>query len=338
MNILITGGAGFIGTNTALHFGKTKKNTITVVDNLSRVGTNRNLLFLREHIVSPFFFIKCDVQKIKSYLSAIKTADIIIHLAGQTAVTTSLADPKKDFVSNIEGGFSLLEAVRLYNPKAIVLYSSTNKVYGNLKSHKLIKDEQKTQYINKIFPRGINEQEPLEFISPYGCSKGAIDQYMQDYARSFGLKTVVFRQSCIYGPHQLGVEDQGWIAHFSKQYLKNLPITLFGDGYQVRDLLYVEDLVKAYESAIKKIDVVSGMVFNIGGGIENSFSLLQVLSLLGKKIGRSPKIHFKKERLGDQKYFVSDNGRAKKILDWQPTTLFEQGVDSLISWQQKNLI
>ncbi|PIZ92662.1 MAG: CDP-paratose 2-epimerase [Candidatus Magasanikbacteria bacterium CG_4_10_14_0_2_um_filter_41_31] len=337
MNILITGGAGFIGTNAALYFGKSKKNKIIIVDNLSRVGTEYNLIYLKKNIISPLSFIKCNVQEIKSYLSAIKTADVIIHLAGQTAVTTSLAHPKEDFTSNIVGGFSLLEAVRLYNPKAIIMYSSTNKVYGNLKSHVLKKDEKKKLYINETFPKGVNEQEPLEFISPYGCSKGTIDQYMQDYARSFGLKTVVFRQSCIYGPHQLGVEDQGWIAHFSKQFLKNLPITLFGDGYQVRDLLYVEDLVRAYDNAIKKIDVVSGMVFNIGGGIENSFSLLQVLSLLGKKIGKNPEIHFEKERLGDQKYFVSDNGRAKKILDWQPTTLFKKGVDSLISWQQKNI-
>lgn len=338
MNILITGGAGFIGTNTALYFGKTKKNTLTLVDNLSRVGTEHNLAYLKKNIPSPFSFIKCNIREIKFYLPAIKKADVIIHLAGQTAVTTSLADPKRDFVSNVEGGFLLLEAVRLYNPKAIVLYSSTNKVYGNLKSHKLIKDEAKKIYLNKSFPHGVNEQEPLEFISPYGCSKGTIDQYMQDYARSFGLRTIVFRQSCIYGPHQLGIEDQGWIAHFSKQFLKNLPITLFGDGYQVRDLLYVEDLLNAYDSAIKKIDSASGMVFNIGGGMENSFSLLQVLSLLGKKIGKSPKIHFKKERLGDQKYFVSDNSKAKKILNWKPTTLFENGVDTLISWQKKNIL
>ncbi len=338
MNILITGGAGFIGTNTALYFGKTKKNTLTIVDNLSRVGTERNLAYLKKNISSPLSFIKCNVQEIKFYLPAIKKADVIIHLAGQTAVTTSLNDPKKDFISNVEGGFLLLEAVRLHNASTIVLYSSTNKVYGDLTSHRLIKDEEKKIYVNISFPHGATEQELLEFISPYGCSKGTIDQYMQDYARSFGLRTVVFRQSCIYGPHQLGVEDQGWIAHFSKQFLKNLPITLFGDGYQVRDLLYVEDLVKAYDNAMKKIDVVSGMVFNIGGGIENSFSLLQVLSLLGKKIGKSPKINFKKERLGDQKYFVSDNSRAKKILNWKPTTLFENGVDTLISWQKKNIL
>jgi len=338
MNILITGGAGFIGTNAALYFGTSKKNTITIVDNLSRVGTEHNLDYVKKNIKSSPTFIRSNVQEIKSYVSAIQKADVIIHLAGQTAVTTSLSDPKKDFTSNVEGGFLLLEAVRLHNPNAIILYSSTNKVYGDLKSHKLMKDEEKKIYINKSFPNGVNESEPLQFISPYGCSKGTIDQYMQDYARSFGLKTVVFRQSCIYGPHQLGVEDQGWIAHFSKQFLKNLPITLFGDGYQVRDLLYVTDLIQAYESAIKRIKDVSGMAFNVGGGLENSFSLIQVLSLLNKKIGSSPKIQFTQGRLGDQHYFVSDNSKAKKLLGWKPTTLFENGVDTLISWQKKNIL
>lgn len=338
MNILITGGAGFIGTNTALYFGKTKKNHIFIVDNLSRVGTKNNLIFLKKNITSPFTFINCDIKNIASYLKMIKKAEVIIHLAGQTAVTTSLTNPQKDFDSNIGGSFLLLEAVRIHNPKAIILYSSTNKVYGNLNSHKLIKDEKKKIYINKTCPKGINEQEPLEFISPYGCSKGTIDQYMQDYARSFGLKTVVFRQSCIYGPHQLGVEDQGWLAHFSKQFLKNLPLTLFGNGYQVRDLLYVEDLVKAYDCAIKNIARVSGMAFNIGGGHKNSFSLLQIVAILKKQTGLNPKISFSKERLGDQKYFVSNNTKAKKILNWHPTIPFKIGVSSLISWQQKNLL
>lgn len=338
MNILITGGAGFIGTNAALQFGKIKKNSITIVDNLSRVGTEHNLKDIQKHSSAKVTFIKCNVQDTHAYMPAIKKADVIIHLAGQTAVTTSLSDPQNDFTSNITGGFALLEAIRLNNPQAIVLYSSTNKVYGDLSSHKVVKDEKRKIYINKTRSKGVDEREPLEFISPYGCSKGTIDQYMQDYYRSFGIRTVVFRQSCIYGPHQLGVEDQGWIAHFSKQFLKNLPITLFGNGYQVRDLLYVEDLIGAYTSAIQHIDKVKGMVFNVGGGTKNSFSLLQVLSLLHTKIGKSPKITLTKERLGDQKYFVSNNAKAKKFLNWQPTTAFTSGVSSLISWQQTNLL
>jgi len=327
MNILITGGAGFIGTNTAFYFGKTKNNDITIIDNLSRIGTDKNLLFLKKNITSSFRFINTNVQNIESYLSAIKNADVIIHLAGQTAVTTSLLNPKVDFSSNIEGGFALLEAARINNPKAIILYASTNKVYGNLNLH-----------VRKAHPNGVSENERLEFISPYGCSKGTIDQYMQDYYRSFGIRTVVFRQSCVYGPHQMGVEDQGWVAHFSNQILHNKSITLFGDGNQVRDLLYVDDLIKAYKCAIEKMHIVSGQVFNIGGGKKNAYSLLQVIALLKKKTGSIPSLNYLAERLGDQKYFVSDNSKAKRLLNWQPTTSFKKGITSLISWQQKNLL
>ncbi len=327
MNILITGGAGFIGTNTALYFGTTKSNSISIIDNLSRFGTDKNLQYLKNNVISPLSFTNCHVQNTGGYISSIKKADVIIHLAGQTAVTTSLRDPQNDFTSNIVGGFALLEAIRKYNPKAFVIYSSSNKVYGDLKNHVKSKHSQ-----------GVDENEPLEFISPYGCSKGTIDQYMQDYYRSFAVKTVVFRQSCIYGPHQLGVEDQGWVAHFSKQVLQNKPITLFGDGHQVRDLLYVEDLVKAYECAVNKINIIPGQVFNIGGGKKNSFSLRQVLAILEKKIGFRPQLMMEKERLGDQSYFVSDNSKAKKMLGWQPTTPFTTGISSLISWQQKNIL
>jgi CDP-paratose 2-epimerase len=338
MNILITGGAGFIGTNTALYFGRERNNSITIVDNLSRTGTDNNLLFLKKNSKAPLTFIQSDVQNTKQYITHLKKADVIVHLAGQTAVTTSLTQPQKDFNSNIVGGFALLEAVRNYNSNAVVIYSSTNKVYGDLHTHTLIKDEKKKIYKDSTCPRGVGEQEPLQFISPYGCSKGTIDQYVQDYYRSYGIKTVVFRQSCIYGPYQLGVEDQGWIAHFSKQFLKNLPITLYGDGYQVRDLLYIDDLIHAYEMAIQNINEVKGMVFNVGGGPKNSYSLIQVLNILRKKTGKNPPVTLTKERLGDQKYFVSNNALAKKILGWQPTTPFTNGISHLISWQQKNLL
>ncbi len=336
MNIFITGGAGFIGTNTALYFGKNKKNKITVLDNLSRKGTEKNIAFLKQNCIASLSFIQGNVQDSRSYTTAIKKADVIIHLAGQTAVTTSIADPANDFLSNIQGGFTLLETVRKYNTDAVVLYSSTNKVYGNLSTHTVVKNEKLKIYTDVDCPLGIDESEPLEFISPYGCSKGTIDQYMLDYHRSYGLKTVVFRQSCIYGPHQLGIEDQGWVAHFSKQVLNHRPITLFGDGYQVRDLLYVADLVKAYESAVEKIKNIGGQVFNVGGGKKNSFSLLQVLDILKEKTEISPQLTYNEERLGDQKYFVSNNEKAKKLLNWTPTTSFTNGVTNLISWQQKN--
>ncbi len=338
MNILITGGAGFIGTNAALFFGKKKNTNITLVDNLSRFGTDKNLSYLKKMCAAPLSLHTCNVTDTKTYLESLKKADVVIHLAGQTAVTTSLTDPQTDYTSNVAGGFALLEALRLHNPKAIVLYSSTNKVYGDLSRHHVVKDRVKKIYVNKTCPRGVDEREGLEFISPYGCSKGTIDQYMQDYTRSFGMRTVVFRQSCIYGPHQLGVEDQGWVAHFSKQILQNKPISLFGDGYQVRDLLFVEDLIRAYERAIQKIEIVGGMVFNVGGGVKNSFSLLQVLSILEKKSGHTASLTFQKERMGDQKYFVSNNAKAKKYLSWSPTTPFKVGVSSLISWQQNHLI
>lgn len=327
MNILITGGAGFIGTNTALFFGKTKHNSITVVDNLSRVGTDKNLQYLKENITSPFSFIHTDICNTPAYQAAIKKANVIIHLAGQTAVTTSLKDPRNDYHANVEGGFALLEAVRIHNPHAFVIYSSTNKVYGDLKSH-----------IRYRHPMGVDEQERLEFISPYGCSKGTIDQYMQDYARSFGIKTVVFRQSCIYGPHQMGVEDQGWVAHFSKQVLLKQPITIFGTGRQIRDLLYVEDLIQAYAKAIQKQNTIGGSVFNIGGGKKNSYSLLHVLKILRNQLHINPIVSYTDARLGDQTYYVSNNAKAKKILGWTPTTSFTTGIISLTSWQQKNIL
>jgi CDP-paratose 2-epimerase len=338
MKILITGGAGFIGTNAALYFGKDRTNAITVVDNLSRVGTAHNVQTLTKTLGKRLTFIKSDIAKTASYLSALKRADVIIHLAGQTAVTTSIADPFADFTTNIGGGVTILESVRKYNPQAVVLYSSTNKVYGNLAHHTMKLDRKKERYDNVTCPKGVNEQEQLNFISPYGCSKGTIDQYMLDYARTYGLKTVVFRQSCIYGPHQLGVEDQGWVAHFSKQFIFKKPIVIFGDGYQVRDLLYVEDLVRLYDAAINRIAKTQGHVFNAGGGVQNSFSLREVLRILEKKVGYSPSISFSNERLGDQKYFVSDNTKAYSVLKWKPQTLFTKGVDALISWQQNHLL
>ena len=338
MDIFITGGAGFIGTNAALYFGKDKKNNITILDNLSRFGTENNLAYLQRSLAKRLTFIRADITDMKKYEGALKRADLIIHLAGQTAVTTSLMDPSHDFRVNVLGGVTLLEGVRKHNPHAILLYASTNKVYGDLSHHSLKKDAVLKRYVNKTCPHGVDESEQLNFISPYGCSKGTVDQYMADYARSFGLKTVVFRQSCIYGPYQLGVEDQGWVAHFSKQFLMKKPITLFGDGYQVRDLLYVEDLVRLYELAAQKITETAGHVFNAGGGEKNSYSLLEVLAILKKKIGYAPLLTNVAERLGDQKYFVSDNTKAKKILGWKPTTSFVTGVDHMIAWQQKNLL
>lgn len=325
MNYLITGGVGFIGTNTAIYFAKNKKNRITIVDNFSRKEVDKNALFLKNNY-SQIRIIKTEVANINKYIEEIKKADVIIHLAGQTAVTTSIADPTKDFETNIYSTFKLLETVRINNPKAVFIFSSTNKVYGDLSKHKF-----------SSHPKGIDESENLDFISPYGCSKGAADQYCLDYGRIYGLNTVVFRQSCIYGPFQFGVEDQGWVAFFSKQFLFKKSLTIFGDGHQIRDLLYVEDLIDAYQLAIKNIKKVKGQAFNIGGGIKNTYSLLQVINMLKDNFGYRIKIGFDKIRLGDQKYFVSKNEKINKILGWKPKTNFIDGIKDMINWQKNNL-
>lgn len=335
MNLLITGGVGFIGTNCC-HSFNSKNNHITIVDDFSRPGVEKNAEALKKTITN-LSIIQANINDTEKYTSALKKADVIIHLAGQTAVTTSIQNPQKDFESNILGSFRLLEAVREHNPHATVLYSSTNKVYGDLRTDTVEKNEDKKIYENHTHPNGIDESAQIDFISPYGCSKGAIDFYVQDYWKSYGIKTVVFRQSCIYGPFQIGVEDQGWVAHFSKQVLTNNPITIFGDGYQVRDLLYVEDLTDLYKRAIENIDRVKGEALNVGGGTGNSFSLIQVLDILEKETGHKPRITIKEERLGDQKYFASANTKAKKLLDWEPTTKFENGVKKMIEWQKDYL-
>ena len=229
MNLLITGGVGFIGTNAAIFFSKNKKNRITIIDNFSREGVDKNALFLKKNY-SQIKIIKTNVIDTDHYLKEIKQTDVIIHLAGQTAVTTSIIDPIKDFQSNIFSTFKLLEAMRNNNPKAIFIYSSTNKVYGDLNNHHFKKNLKEKNYLDLCHPTGIDESENLDFISPYGCSKGAADLYCLDYGRVYGLNTVVFRQSCIYGPFQFGVEDQGWIAFFSKQFLFKKSLTIFGDG------------------------------------------------------------------------------------------------------------
>lgn len=336
MNILITGGVGFIGTNCAINFSRNEENHIVIVDDFSRFGVKLNAKFLDKNYPS-IKIIKTDVNNISKYIRFIRTVDVILHLAGQTAVTTSIKNPSLDFRSNLLGSFRLLEAVRIYNPKAILLYSSTNKVYGELHSHQIKKNNILKRYVDVCHPNGLDETERLDFISPYGCSKGAADMYFLDYARIYGLKTVVFRQSCIYGPFQIGVEDQGWIAHFTKQFLAKKPITIYGNGFQVRDLLYIEDLIETFKSAIKNIAKVKGEAFNIGGGKYNSYSLLEVVKILEKQTKNKIRVDFKQPRLGDQKYFVASNKKINKMLRWQPKINFEKGVKKLIDWQRINL-
>jgi CDP-paratose 2-epimerase len=329
MNILITGGAGFIGTNTALAF-KAMGHHITCVDNLSRQGVSINASTLQKQHIK---LIKANVADVSLYAGVLNQADCVIHLAGQTAVTTSITHPAKDFEANLHSTFILLEAIRQNNLQVTFIYSSTNKVYGDLTSHQYKKD--KTRYYNLTAPNGIAEEEPLDFISPYGCSKGAADQYVHDFHRIYGLKTVVFRQSCIYGPYQQGVEDQGWVAHFTKNAILNLPITIFGDGLQVRDVLYITDLIEAYQLVIENIDHIQGEVFNIGGGKAQSYSLMEVVKKINQKLKINCKINYQDERLGDQKVFISDNHKLKSKIGWQPSTDFTTGLDNLLSWQRK---
>ena len=336
MKILITGGVGFIGTNTSLHFLE-EGHEVCLIDDFSRKGVDSNAKAIKSQY-SQVQIINSDVAETNNFLSELRNAELIIHLAAQTAVTTSILNPKNDFNNNLVASFKLLEAVRQVASQATVIYASTNKVYGDLNEHTLKKDENLQRYINLNYPDGIDETQSLNFISPYGCSKGAADQYFLDYARIFGLKTVVFRQSCIYGPFQMGVEDQGWLAHFSKQFLLNRPITIYGDGYQVRDLLFVKDLVEAYGLAHQQIDQVAGLAFNIGGGSNNAFSLLNVIEKLTELVGHQPKIEFDQTRSGDQHYFVANNGLLREKINWQPNTDFKIGLQELISWQSKYLV
>jgi CDP-paratose 2-epimerase len=329
-HILITGGVGFIGTNAAIFFA-TRGYTVTIVDDFSRPGVDRNASYLHRHY-PRILIIQTDVRSTENYIKQLKTTDVVLHLAGQTAVTTSLVSPTHDFEANVHATFTLLEAVRHHAPHAFFIYASTNKVYGNLRGHTLTQHPTTHAWQDTDFPAGIDESCQLDFLSPYGVSKGAADQYVKDWYHSFGLRTCVFRQSCIYGPYQMGVEDQGWVAFFAKQLLARLPITIYGDGYQVRDLLHVHDLLDAYERAIKRQAACAGRVMNIGGGVTNAYSLHQVLLLLEQKTDITPRVTYAPERLADQKYFVSANTTAKALLDWSPSIGFPEGVETLLTW------
>ena len=334
MKVLITGGAGFIGVNTAKRYID-KNAEVIIIDNLSRKGTNINLNWIKKHGKIKFYKIDIrDFESLNKILKKEKCIDVVFHFAAQVAVTTSVVDPRNDFEINAIGTFNLLEAIRKNSPKSIVIFSSTNKVYGGLEQLKI--SEKSTRYELQEFKKGIPENFPMDFHSPYGCSKGTADQYVRDYSRIYGLKTVVFRQSCIYGQHQFGIEDQGWVAHFAIQSLFNRPITIYGNGKQVRDVLYVDDLIDAFELAIKNIKKTKGQIYNIGGGYKNQISLLEFISLLEKKLNKKIKLNFSDWRPGDQKIFVSDNTKLEKELNWRPKINIEKGLNLLIKWIEEN--
>lgn len=329
MNILIIGGAGFIGSNVAKYFCQTDHH-VTIYDNLSRTKTEHNLQNLQKKNKDKLNFIQGDIRTPHELPELIEQTDAIIHLAAQVAVTTSVLQPRLDFNINLLGTFNILEALRQSHKKPPLIYSSTNKVYGSLPNIPIT--EHATRYSFPEHPFGISEKEPLDFHSPYGCSKGAADQYVHDYARIFGLKTVVLRQSCIYGQHQYGCEDQGWLAWFAIAATQNKPITIYGNGKQTRDVLYIDDLCTAFEATLMNIDKTTGEVYNIGGGSNNTLSLLELLELLEQKIGKKISIHYDQTRHGDQPIYISDIRKAQHHFGWMPKTIPQEGVQKLINW------
>lgn len=331
MKVMITGVAGFIGSNAAWRFLDAGA-SIVGIDNLSRRGASATLEWLQSRS-STFQFIWADIRQpndLRRVFAQHRDVDVILHLAGQVAVTISVLDPWLDFEVNAIGTLNILEAMREYCPDAVFLYASTNKVYGGMESVGVV--ESRGRYDYRDQPQGIGEDFPLDFHSPYGCSKGAADQYVRDYAKTYGLKTIVFRQSCIYGARQLGVEDQGWLAWFAIATILGKPLTIYGDGKQVRDVLWVDDLLDLYLKAVAKIEVARGQVYNVGGGPQNVLSLWELLSLLESETGLSIKPRMADWRPGDQRVFISDISKAKRELGWAPEVSPSVGVRQLVAW------
>jgi CDP-paratose 2-epimerase len=326
---LITGGAGFIGSNLAdalLSEGE----PVVILDNLCRDGIENNAEWLREKHGNALRIEVGDVADAACVTPLVRGARKVYHLAAQVAVTTSIQDPRHDLRSNLIGTFNVLEAARSVATPPPVLFTSTNKVYGGLDGFSIRMEGDTYAYADGR--RGIAENAPLDFHSPYGCSKGAADQYVRDYARIYGIPTVVFRMSCIYGTRQFGTEDQGWVAHFARALMGGSPITIYGDGCQVRDVLWVGDLVAAMRLAMDRIDEHAGEVFNIGGGAENAVSVRQVIDRLMEITGLRVSLESAPWRPGDQRIYVSDTDKALKQLGWRPTTEWASGLERLVEW------
>ncbi len=332
---LITGGAGFIGSNYVSRLLQ-RGEQVTIFDNLSRSGSRHNLEWLRKTYGDDTFkLVNGDVRDAKAIQDAARESNVIVHLAAQVAVTTSVFKPREDFEINAFGTFNVLEAARASRKNPVVLYSSTNKVYGGMDDLEVV--EQSTRYTYATLPNGASETQPLDFHSPYGCSKGAGDQYVRDYFRIYDLPTVVFRQSCIYGTRQFGVEDQGWVAWFVIAAITGHPISIYGDGKQVRDILFVEDLLDAYDAALGQINQAAGKVYNVGGGAKNTLSIWEEFCpLLEKMVGHSITVTKGDWRPGDQKVYISDINRAEKELGWKPRIGVKEGVQRLFDWVSAN--
>ncbi len=332
--VLITGGAGFIGINAACRFLQ-EGWQVCVWDNLSRQGAESNLRWLQSF--GPVHFSRIDVRQEKAVNEGFQREryDLVIHCAGQVAVSTSLVHPRHDLENNVLGTFNLLEAVRQFCPETFFIFASTNKVYGNLESLATVERNGRYEWADRS--GGISEEQPLDFYSPYACSKGAADQYVRDYSRIYGLATVCFRQSCIYGYRQFGLEDQGWVAWFLIAQALRRPITIFGDGKQTRDLLFIDDLINAYWKAWQKRDKTAGQVYNIGGGPQNQFSINQLIHWLKMECGAPVEINFAAPRQGDQRVFVADVRKALADFAWRPSCSVKQGIQKLHRWVNTHL-
>jgi CDP-paratose 2-epimerase len=335
MKILVTGGCGFLGSNLAseaLRLG----HEVAVYDDLSRHGSDLNLAWLREQ--AAFAMHQADVADADRIAEVVRDfrPDVVFHTAGQVAMTTSLSNPRRDFETNALGAFNVLEALRQHSPTAIIVFSSTNKVYGDLEDWRY--SETATRYLCEDFPQGFPETVPLDFRTPYGCSKGAADQYIRDYCLSFGLRSVVFRHSSIFGGRQFASVDQGWIGWFVQQAVETLaqpdrdPFTISGNGKQVRDVLFASDLVACYYRAVEAIDQTQGQAFNIGGGMSNSLSLLELFDLLRTELDVRLSYTELPPRSSDQKVFVADIGKAERLFGWAPRVSKEEGIRQMIDW------
>jgi CDP-paratose 2-epimerase len=338
LNVIVTGGAGFIGSNVAAAFLR-DGHRVTILDSLQRPGSERNLAWLEAlPQASELHFVRGDVRDAELVCSVIGASDVhlVFHFAAQTAVTTSLIAPREDLDINVVGTHNVLEAVR--KSRALVpptlVFTSTNKVYGALTHRRVAETETRYRFVDAELDRcGVSEREALDFHSPYGCSKGAADQYVHDYARIYGLRTVVFRMSCIYGPRQFGNEDQGWVAHFMLAVAGQRPLTIYGDGKQVRDLLYVDDLVRAFKQAALHIETTAGNVYNVGGGPANSISIwAELRARLECLAGRRLEAAMHDWRPGDQPVYVSDTRRAQRDFNWQPQVHLDDGLRRLWAW------
>lgn len=338
MKILIIGGCGFLGSNLASGVLR-RQHELVIMDNLSRVGADSNLAWLRS--LGPLTFRHGDTRNAIDVdrIFSEERPEAIFHLAGQVAMTTSIAHPRLDFEINAIGSFNVLDAVRRICPDSPVLYSSTNKVYGDLEW--VAYTETSTRYVDSLHPNGLSEQTPLDFQSPYGCSKGTADQYMQDFARAYGLKTIVFRHSSMYGPRQFGTFDQGWIAWFCQQAMLTKagrlkePFTIAGNGKQVRDVLEASDMERLYFAGIEHIDTAKGQVFNVGGGMENSLSLLELFAILQELLHCQLNYTKLPPRYSDQKIFVADTTKAERLLHWKPQVSVREGLQNMLQWAER---